>query len=184
MRIAARIRQTLLPLLMAPLLAVAAEFDNPLAAIAANPRLSELYGLLKKTGYVEPLGTGGDITFLALSNKLLSETKAGERFSTLDLFRDKIPPEALLQILQSLTLDGQYTQAEFDELLVTQGSGTAIVASVLGKGVQFRLHRGKETGNYVLEDARHNGLSINVANEIVTENGAVIVVDAAAVVPK
>lgn len=174
---------TLLTTLSAPLSANAVDFDNPLAAIAANPRLSELYSLLKKSGYAEPLGTGGDITFLALSNKMLGVTKSGERFSTLELFRDKIPPEALLMILQSLTLDGQYTHTQFDELIAGQGNGKATLVSVLGPDVKFRLYRGKEAGSYILEDARHNGLLLTVDNETITQNGTVIIIDASAMVP-
>ena len=175
---------TALLLTLPPLATAAEDFDNPLAAIAANPQLSQLYSLLKKSGYAEPLGTGGDITFLALSNKMLSVTKSGERFSTLELLRDKIPLEALLLILQSLTLDGQYTHTQFDELIAAQGNGKATIVSVLGQDAMFHLYRGKEAGSYILQDARHNGLLITVSNETITQNGVVIVIDTGAEIPK
>lgn len=171
-------------LLLAPLSARAVDYDNPLAAIAANPQLSETYNLLKRSGYAEPLGSGGDITFLAFSNKLLGETKAGERYSTLELFRDKIPPEALLQILQALTLDGQYTRTQFEELITGQGNGKAELMTVLGKEAKFHLYRGRESGSYILEDARRNGLLIKADSETITQNGVVIVIDANAAVPR
>jgi hypothetical protein len=174
---------TALLLTLPPLATAADDFDNPLAAIAANPQLSQIYSLLKKSGYAEPLSTGGDITFLALSDKMLSITKSGERFSLLELFRNKIPPEALLLIMQSLTLDGQYTHTQFDELIAGQGNGKATVASVLGNDAKFHVHRGKGAGSYILEDARHNGLLITVANETLTQNGVVIVIDAGAAIP-
>ena len=162
----------------------AEEYETPLAAIAANPQLSDIYALVKKTGYAEPLGVGGDITFLALSNRLLSETTKGARFSNIELFRDKIPPEAQLLILQAMTLDGQYTQTQLDDLLATKGSGKATLASVLGKDASYRLYRGKDAGTFILEDNRHNGSLINTKNAIVTGNGVVIVIDSAAEIPK
>lgn len=179
-----RIRQLLAVLLFAPLLALATDYDNPLAVLAANPQLSDIYSLVKKTGYAEPLGTGGDVTFLAFSNRLLAETGKGQRFSNLEMLRDKIPPEAQLLVLQSLTLDGQYTQTQFDELIAGQGSGKAEVLTVLGKGAKYHLHRGKESGSYILEDANHNGMLIKADNEIATPNGVVIIIDANAAIPK
>jgi Fasciclin domain len=178
------IRHLLLSLLFFPLLSLAADYASPLDALAANPQLSDFYSLVKKTGYAEPLATGGDITLLALSNKLLAETPKGARFSNIEMLRDKVPPEAQLLILQALTLDGQYTQTQFDELIATQGSGKAEVITVLGKDAKYKLHRGKDSGTYVLEDARHTGMLIKGGSEIVTQNGTVIVVDANAAIPK
>lgn len=179
MFLARRVRAILLVVLSMPLMTFAVDFDNPLAAIAAQPQLSGIYNLLKKSGYAEPMSTGGDITFLALSDTLLSKpAKGSERFSTLELFRDKIPPEAQLLILQSLTLDGQFTPAQFEELLSTQGNGKAELLSILGSDAKFRLYRGKENNTYILEDARRNGMLIKPENQIVTQNGIVIIIDA------
>ena len=165
-------------------LSQAADYETPLAAIAANPQLSDIYALLKKTGYAEPLGVGGDITFLALTNKLLSETTKGSRFTNIELLRDKIPPEAQLLILQAMTLDGQYTQTQFSDLVTTQGSGKATIVSVLGKDASYHVYRGKDAGTFILEDSRHNGALINTNNAIVTGTGVVIVIDSAADIPK
>lgn len=184
MKSARCLRLLLAVILFAPLILLAADYDNPLAVIAANPQLSDIYGVLKKTGYDEPLRTGGDVTFLALSNTMFGETKRGERFSNLELFRDKIPPEAQLLILQALTLDGQYTPTQFDELISGHGSGKTELMTVLGKDAKYLLYRGKDSGTYVLEDAHHNGMLIKAGSEYVTPNGTVIVIDAAAAIPK
>lgn len=188
MRVISHFRRILPALLLAAISAFAADYENPLAVIAANPQLSESYNILKRTGYAEPLGAGGDITFLVPSNKLLNETIVANRFSYTELFRNKIPLEAQLLILQGLTLDGQYTQAQLNELVDTQGSGKAALVSVLGEDARFWLFRGKTSGSFILEDASHkglfNGLLITSSNEYVTQNGIVIVIDATAAIPK
>jgi hypothetical protein len=184
MRFVQQLRLLLACLIFMPVIALATEYDNPLAVLAGNPQLSDIYNLVKKTGYAEPMAAGGEVTFLALSNKLLATTGRGQRFSNIEFLRDKMPPEAQLLIMQALTLDGQYTAAQFDELLASKGSGKAEVITVLGKDAKYILHRGKEKGTYVLENGMHQGTLVKTGNEIVTQNGIVIVIDANAEVPK
>lgn len=171
------------------LAALAADYDNPLAVIAANPQLSEIHAIVKRIGYDQPLGAGGDVTFLAPTNRLLDDSKvAADRFTYTDLFRDKIPMQGQLLIMQGLTLDGQFPVSQMEALVKEQGSGKATLPTILGEPVKFRIHRDKSSGDLILEDATHkglfNGLVVKAANEYVTPNGMVIVVDAVSAVPK
>ncbi len=172
-------------LLLGSLGAHAADYNNPLAAIAANPDLSETADLLQKTGYDEPLGVGGDVTFLVLSNKFFDANKGHERYTLLQFFRDKLPREILLQVFQAMTLDGQYTVAQLGDLVAAEGSGKPLINSVLGpEGPKFRVHRAKDGNNIVLEDERRTGLLLTAENEIATENGTIIIVNATTPIPK
>ena len=169
----------ILALLGSSLGATAADFDNPLDAINANPRLSEAANMLKKTGYDQPLGMGGDVTYLVLSNKFFSDNKGKERFTLLQYFRDMMPPENLLQIFQAMTIDGQISLLQMNDLAAAQGNGKPILNTLAGpNGSTYSIFRAADGKGIVLEDSvLHSRILLTADNEIVTNNGTVIIVD-------
>ena len=168
-----------LGLLLSNLPAAAASFDNPLDAITSNPRLSEAANMLKKTGYDQPLGMGGDVTYLVLSNKFFSDNKGKERFTLLQYFRDMMPAENLLQIFQAMTIDGQTSLTQMSDLVAAQGNGKPVLNTLAGpNGSKYAVFRATDSNGIVLEDSvLHSRILLTAENEIVTSNGTVIIVD-------
>jgi len=167
-------------LFLVSLPAAAANFDNPLDAITANPRLSEAANMLKKTGYDQPLAMGGDVTYLVLSNKFFSDNKGKERFTLLQYFRDMMPPENLLQVFQAMTIDGQISLSQMSDLIAAQGNGKPVLNTLAGpNGSKYSVFRAADSKSVVLEDSvLHSRILLTADNEIVTTNGTVIIIDA------